>query len=46
MAEKKCAKEGCKKDTEKDSNYCAEHKPDLRMGPIDEARVLWPKDKK
>lgn len=33
---KKCAKPGCSRDAEKDSNYCWEHKPKLQPGQRDE----------
>jgi len=42
----KCVKPGCNESAEKDSIYCAEHKPQLVRMQAREAEEILPKDKK
>ncbi len=42
----KCVKPGCNQNAENDSNYCAEHKPQLVLRQAREAEEILPNDKK
>jgi hypothetical protein len=42
----KCVNPGCNENAEKDSNYCAQHKPQPNLMQVKEAQEFLPQDKK